>query len=115
MLTSKLWIEKLHVWSNYRNLSALQGSETAAFGAWAIQTLRAWGTFYYQWKEGMFEDELWAGWQKRFADLFGYPGIQEYWAIRRHQFSEEFCELADELMASGHSTPLYPVADDASS
>ena len=101
-------------WRGLGGLSALQGSETAAFGAWAIQTFRAWESFYFQWKEGLFQDQLWAGWQNQFADLFGYPGIQEYWAIRRHQFSEEFCELVDKLIASEASEPLYPVAQEVS-
>ncbi len=102
-------------WRGLGGLSALQGSDSAAFGAWAVHTFRAWESFYYQWREGVFEDQLWAGWQKQFADLFGYPGIQEYWAIRRHQFSEEFCELVDKLIAGGESEPLYPVAQEVSS
>ena len=102
-------------WRGLGGLSALQGSETAAFGAWTIHTFRAWESFYYQWKEGVFEDQLWAGWQRQFGDLFGYPGIQEIWAIRRHQFSDEFCELVDKLIASETSTALYPVAHEFSS
>lgn len=98
-------------WRGLGGLSALQGNETAAFGAWCIQTFRAWESFYFQWKEGVFEDELWAGWQRQFTDLFGYPGIQELWAVRRHQFNDEFCELVDNLIASGQSKSLYPISE----
>ena len=94
-------------WRGLGGLSNLQGSETAAFGAWTISTFRAWELFYYQWQAGVFDDRLWAGWKVQFCDLFGYPGIREIWSLRSHQFDEEFREYVDQQVVGAESKPLY--------
>ena len=94
-------------WRGLSGLSNLHGSETAAFGAWSISTFRTWESFYYQWQEGVFDDRLWAGYKIQFCDLFGYPGIQEFWSIRRHQFNEEFREFVDQQIVGAESKPLF--------
>ena len=94
-------------WRGLKGLSNLQGSETAAFTAWTIHTFRAWESFYFQWREGVFDDHLWAGWKIQFCDLYGYPGIREVWAARNHQLSEEFRELVNEEIIGAESRSLY--------
>ncbi len=94
-------------WRGLSGLSNLQGSETVAFGAWVMQTFRTWESFYYQWRDGAFDDRMWLGWKAQFCDLFGYPGVREMWAIRSHQFSEEFREVVEQQIISAESKPLY--------
>ena len=100
-------------WRGLAGASNLQGSELAAFGAWTGSTIRAWESFYFQWKAGAFEDPIWSGWNQQFLDLFGYPGVQEVWTIRRHHFSEEFREFVGRELAGKESKPLYAVAEGA--
>jgi hypothetical protein len=90
-------------------LSNLHGSELAAFGAWMGMLIRAWESFYFQWKAGAFEDQIWSGWSGQYRDLFGYPGAQEAWTIRRHHFSEEFREFVEREIAGKESKPLYAI------
>ncbi len=94
-------------WRGLSGLSNLQGSEVAAFGAWTISTFRTWESFYYQWQEGVFDDRLWAGYKIQFCDLFGYPGIQEFWTLRRHQFNEGFREFVEQQIISAESKPMF--------
>ena len=94
-------------WRGLAGLSNLHGSELAAFGAWTASILRGWEGFYYQWKAHAFEDPIWSGWSRQFVDAFGYPGIQEVWAIRRRHFSEEFREFVGRELAGKESKPLY--------
>ena len=94
-------------WRGLKGLSNLQGNETAAFAAWAMQTFRAWETFWYQWQEGVFDDHLWVGWKAQFCDLYGYAGILEIWSTRKHQFSEEFREYVDRHIIEAEPKPLY--------
>jgi hypothetical protein len=94
-------------WRGLSGLSNLRGSETAAFGAWAINIFRIWESCYFQWRDGVLDDRLWTGWEAQFRDLFGYPGIREMWSVRRHQFNEEFREYADQQIVSAEAKPLY--------
>ncbi len=94
-------------WRGLGGLSNLQGSEVAAFGAWTISACRAWELFYYQWQAHVFDDRLWVGWKAQFCDLFGYPGIQEIWSLRSHQFDVEFREFVDQQIVGAESKPLY--------
>ncbi len=45
-------------WRGLSGLSNLHGSETAAFGAWTINTFRAWESCYFQWRDGVLDDRL---------------------------------------------------------
>ena len=94
-------------WRDLEGLSNLQGSESAAFAAWAIQTFRTWETFWYQWQEGVFDDHLWSGRKTQFCDLFGYTGILEIWSARYHQLSAEFREYVDQHIIGAGFKPLY--------
>ena len=75
--------------------------------------MRSWEAFYYQHKEGLFEDHLMRGWIHQYRDMFGYKGSQEVWALRRHQFSEEFRDYAELELRKDGAQPLYP-ADEMS-
>ena len=100
-------------WRGLAGVSNLHGSELAAFGAWTGNTIRAWESFYFQWKEHAFGDPMFFGWNHQFLDLFGYPGVQEVWKIRCHHFSNEFREFVGRELAGKESKPLYAVAEGA--
>ena len=100
-------------WRGLAGLSNLHGSELAAFGAWTSTTIRGWESYYFQWKARAFEDPIWSGWNHQFLDLFGYPGVQEVWTIRRHHFSDEFREYVGRELAGKQSKPLYAVSEGA--
>jgi hypothetical protein len=48
--------------------------------------------------------------QKQLGDLIQYPGVQEFWAYRKHWYAPEFQALVDELMKDTPKQvkPLYP-------
>jgi hypothetical protein len=100
-------------WRGLGGLSNLQGGELAAFGAWIGHTLRVDESFYFQWKAGAFEDQIWSGFKHQFRDLFGYPGVQEEWKIRRDYFSDEFREFVERELIGKASHPLYRIDDGA--
>ena len=100
-------------WRGLAGLSNLHGSELAAFGGWTAQLLREFESFYFQWKAGAFEDQIWSGWNCQYRDLFGYPGAQEVWTIRRHQFSDEFREFVERELIGKESHPLYAIDEGA--
>jgi hypothetical protein len=100
-------------WRGLAGLSNLHGSELAAFGGWTAQIFRELEAFYFQWKAGAFEDQIWSGWNCQFRDAFGYPGVQEVWTLRRHHFSDEFREFVEREVAGKETKPLYSVTEGA--
>jgi hypothetical protein len=94
-------------WRGLAGLSNLHGSELAAFGGWAAQIFREFESFYFQWKAGAFDDQIWSGWNCQFRDAFGYLGVQEVWTLRCHHFSAEFREFVGREIAGKESKPLY--------
>ena len=62
-------------------------------------------------REGAMDDEFLQSWEVLLADAVQYRGLQEVWAIRRHQFTEYFQALVDKLIADPRGTkkPLYGV------
>lgn len=96
-------------WRGLAGLSNLQGSEAAAFYAWAIHTFRTWETFWYQWQEGAFDDRFWQGWKAQFVDLFQNKGILDAWETRKHQVSEAFRAYVELQIIVAPGRPLYEV------
>jgi hypothetical protein len=94
-------------WRGLKGLENLDGSETAAFAAWIHHTFRVWEFFYYQWREGAFDDRLWGGFKAQFCSLFASPGTREIWSGRNHLLGEEFREFVDNEIVGAESKPLY--------
>ena len=94
-------------WRGLKGMANLQAIEIPAFATWAMHVFRTWETFWYQWQEGIFDENLYAGYQVQFCDLLGYAGILEVWKTRQHQFSAAFREYTNQNIAEGNSRPLY--------
>jgi len=94
-------------WRGLKGLSNLKASEIAAFATWAMHVFRTWETFWYQWREGIFDENLYAGYEVQFCDLFGNAGILEVWKMRQHQFSPAFREYTNQNVVSMGSKPMY--------
>lgn len=92
-------------------LDNLKGAEIVGFTVWVMITMRSWESFYYQHKEGVFEDHLMEGWISQYRDMFGYKGCQEVWTLRRHQFSEDFRNYAEMELKKERAHALYPSVD----
>ena len=89
-------------------LDNLQGAEIVGFTGWVIMAMRCWESFYFQHKEGIFDDHLMEGWSKQYRDMFGYKGVQEVWRLRKHQFNQDFRDYAELQLKKEAAQPLYP-------
>jgi len=94
-------------WRGLKGLANLQANEIPAFTAWTMNVFRTWEAFWYEWREGIFDANLHAGWHVQFCDLFGYAGIVEVWEIRQHQFSTAFREYTNQHTVGSDSKSLY--------
>ena len=96
-------------WRGIKGLNNLQGSEIAAFMALLAAIMRTYETFYFERLEGRFDSRVWEGYEAQMIDLYANVGVQEYWAIRRHQFSSEFDSFLVSRTAAVGAKPMYGV------
>lgn len=94
-------------WRGLTGLQNLQGSEIVAFMCILGSIVRMWESFYLQMQEGTFEPRIFESWMTQLTDLFGQPGVQEYWAMRAHQFTPEFVEFLEVELTANKSKPMY--------
>ena len=94
-------------WRGIKGLDKLQGSEIAAFMALLASIMRTYETFYFERLEGRFESRMWDGYSLQLNDLYNNVGVQEYWAIRRHQFSRDFDSFLVSHSSAIEAKPMY--------
>jgi hypothetical protein len=51
---------------------------------------------YYQWRQGLIEDELWQGWRRLMLTYFWSPGVQMWWPTRRGAYAESFARFLEQ-------------------
>ncbi len=88
-------------------LEQLEGSERIEFTVWCMQVFRLWESYYFQWKEGYFDPQIWKGFKTQLSDLFSYQGVRDFWAIRKHHFSDEFQVFVSQLTSAASSKNIY--------
>ena len=96
-------------WRGITGLKNLQGSENAAFMALIASIMRTYETFYFERTEGRFDSRMWDGYNAQLIDLFNNDGVREYWAIRKHQFSDEFDSYLLSQSELIEARPMYRI------
>jgi len=94
-------------WKGIGGLKNLKGSEQAAFMGFLAAIMRTYETFYFERLEGRFDSRMWDGYSAQLFDLYANVGVQEYWEIRKHQFSDEFCAFLNSQSTTVDSKPMY--------
>jgi hypothetical protein len=90
-------------------LKSLSGSEQVRFFMIASSVFTYWNEVFSEAKRGLLPADAWHGVQRVMADVLQYPGAQEYWALRRHWYSEDMQKLVDQMIAGADKVrPMYP-------
>lgn len=89
--------------NDYMNLSA---SEKARFSAYMSSFFGVAEDMHILMMRNRIEPEVWQGQERRMADAFELRGIKEWYATRRHWFSDSFQRYVDDLESQ------YPLNDD---
>ena len=95
-------------WKGIEDINNLEGREMAAFMTLMSSIFRTYETFFFEAQEGRFESQMYDGWMSQLKDLLVLKGIQQYWAMRGHHFSNEFVEHINKMSAETAAKPLYP-------
>ena len=85
----------------------LEVSEQVSFMAVLASISRTLESFYFQNLKGDLDSRLFNGWLTQYLDLHANPGVEEFWEIRRHQFSEDFVAFVDGKVGDRRAKKLY--------
>ena len=94
-------------------MGALNTAEKVGFSSVLSAISRTVEAFYYQKGKGTLDSKLFEGWFMQYLDLHGNKGAREFWALRRHQYTNEFVLYLDQRLASGRPHSLYDAEADS--
>jgi len=89
-------------------LSGLEGGDTIRFMAFHDQVVVSIHASYLQWQAGTLDERLWRTFRHALLDLLSQPGQQEWWALRRHWFEDDFQAYVDSALELGEGKPMHP-------
>ena len=93
-------------------LENLTGIERYEFFVMWFHLLRAAEQLHYYSIEGMVEQRIWRGFQRQLDEVVRYPGVREYWELRRDWYSDELQGFIDQLLATAPVTASVPLSDE---
>ena len=74
--------------------------------------LRAAEQLHYYSLEGMVDQRIWRGFQRQLDEVVRYPGVQQYWELRRDWYSDEFQLFIDQIFERAPVTNSVPLSED---
>lgn len=82
-------------------LANLDDAQRLRFFVMMFEIFRAAEQLQFYSVEGMVESRIWRGFERQVGEVANLPGVQEWWAIRRGWFSDEFQTFVDGIIATG--------------
>jgi hypothetical protein len=80
-----------------QDLKSLEDTEITRFTALLHGEFRNFEEIYHLKAKGHLEEDVWHGWEAAMRDTNGYPGVQFFWRLRSHWFSDEFAKFIDQV------------------
>ena len=93
-------------------LDNLTGIERYQFFVMWFHLLRAAEQLHYYSLEGMVDQRIWRGFQRQLDEVVRYPGVQQYWELRRDWYSDEFQLFIDQIFERAPVTISVPLSED---
>ena len=99
------WIQQLGQYPDLAELytrglqdfKSLEDTEITRFTALLHEEFRNFEEIYHLKAKGHLEEDVWHGWEAAMRDTNGYPGVQAFWRLRSHWFSDEFAKFIDQV------------------
>ena len=105
---TEVWYRGIH------DFDSLEGAEIVSFGSLVLQLFHIWVETYQQHLEGHLAPHVWRETELSLRDIIAYPGIQAWWRLRSHWFTEEFVKYVDQAQQTAGPPRLYrePMKDE---
>lgn len=103
--------EMARIWrEGHDDLEALPEDERVRFLALCSGFFRFYDCARLQWLHGQLDDAHWHSAEHQLRDIIRQPGIQTFWAMRKHWHTPEFRDWIDSLPHDIDPRGIYDVA-----
>ena len=82
-----------------KDLESLSAQERGRFSAILVNLTQIFETLHLHHRMGRLDPGLWEAYDNRLRDCFATPGIQSWWALRRHWHTRRFQNYVDRAIA----------------
>ena len=96
--------------SGVQDFESLSGSERLRLSAWLLGVYYAIQEMHNLAKRGAIDPSIWSGFDRLSQEVMVLPGVRQWFATRRHWFSEDFQLYLEEQTLS--PSPVNPVIYD---
>jgi hypothetical protein len=69
------------------------------FSAFMNRFMNYFEAMYFAHRDGILRGEAWGKIERTMRDLVASPGMEQWWAVRRHWHTEEFSRVIDAVIA----------------
>jgi hypothetical protein len=94
------------------DLNDLNGIERYQYFVMWFHLLRAAEQLHYYSLEGMVDQIIWRGFQRQLDEVMRYPGVQQYWLLRRDWYSDEFQGFVDGIYGREPTVESVALSDE---
>lgn len=94
-------------WRASKGVENLTDAERVRYFAMLLLLFRAWEKAFHYHREGIFEDWSADILTKTMADFTTSPGVQEYWALRKRWYTEDFQQWVDNKIRERSGVDVY--------
>jgi hypothetical protein len=93
--TAAIFLRGMHSFTDLDAVSKLR------FSAFFNRLINIFEGMYFSHCQGILTESSWRAVERTMTDLISYPGVQQWWNIRRHWHTEEFDHVVREIIARG--------------
>jgi hypothetical protein len=92
---AEIFLRGVHSFNDLNAVSKLR------FSAFFNRLLNVFEGMYFSHCQSMLTESSWRAVERTMTDLINYPGVQQWWDIRRHWHTEEFDRVVREIIGRG--------------
>lgn len=81
------------------DFDSLPADERGRFSAILVNLTQIFESLHLHHRAGKMDPGLWEGFDNRLRDVFALPGVQSWWALRRHWHTRRFQNYVDRAIA----------------
>jgi hypothetical protein len=72
-----------------------------------MRVFRYWDGIYFHYTDGAMPRQFWQSVRRQIQDVVAYPGVQAWWASRKHWYTDEFNGLIAGVIEDAPAPSAY--------
>ena len=98
---SELHLRGVHSFNDLDGLSKLR------FSAFQNRFFHNFEGMYFSFCDGILNPPMWGEIERTMSDFLAYPGVRQWWAGRKHWYTEQFARVVDAIIARGDEPTMF--------